>query len=115
LRCLIVDDHEPFLVSARRRLETADLHVVGVASTSAEAVRLTEELRPDVVLVDVDLGGESGFDLTRTLVATANAPAVVLISTHAKDDLEELVAESPALGFIPKARLSSAAVLELVR
>jgi CheY-like chemotaxis protein len=113
LRCLIVDDHEPFLASAKRLLETADVRVVGVASTSADAVSLTEKLRPDVVLVDVDLGSESGFDLARALVARADPPRVALISTHTEDDLADLLAENPAFRFIPKAQLSPKAVLEL--
>ena len=59
--------------------------VVGVASTSAEALRLFEELRPDVTLVDINLGGESGFELAEQLHrAGGSSPSpVILISTHA--------------------------------
>ena len=67
LRCLLVDDNEPFLEAARVLLRKQGIDVVGVASTGAEALRLADELRPDVVLVDIDLGGESGFELTRQL------------------------------------------------
>ena len=82
--------------------------VVGVATTSAEALRLEEELRPDVVLVDIRLGDESGFDLARRLSGT-----VILISTHAQSEYAEEIAASPAAGFIPKAQLSASAVLRL--
>jgi DNA-binding NarL/FixJ family response regulator len=67
LRLLIVDDSLPFLEAARAVLGREGITVVGVASTSAEAVRLVEELRPDVTLVDIDLGTDSGFDLARQL------------------------------------------------
>ena len=82
--------------------------VVGVATTSAEGLRLEEELRPDVVLVDIRLRDESGFDLARRLNTT-----VILISTHAQSEYDQEVAASPAAGFIPKAQLSASAVLRL--
>jgi DNA-binding NarL/FixJ family response regulator len=108
IRCLIVDDNEPFLGAARLLLEREGVAVVGVATTSAEALRLEGELRPDVVLVDIRLGEESGFDLARRLSGT-----VILISTHVQSEYAEEVAASPAAGFIPKARLSASEVLRL--
>jgi DNA-binding NarL/FixJ family response regulator len=82
IRCLIVDDNQPFLDAARLLLEREGVAVVGVATTSAEALRLEEELRPDVVLVDIRLGDESGFDLAQRLSGT-----VILISTLAHQNL----------------------------
>ena len=82
--------------------------VVGVATASADALRLEEELRPDVVLVDIRLGDESGFDLARRLRST-----VILISTYAQSEYAEKIAASPAAGFIPKVQLSASAVLLL--
>jgi DNA-binding NarL/FixJ family response regulator len=114
LRCLIVDDNETFLVSASRALEAQGLDVVGVASSAHDALSLVDELAPDVVLVDVDLGAESGFDLAQTLAERRSPPRVVLISTYAEDDLGELVAASAAAGFLPKSRLTAAAVIGLV-
>ena len=73
LGILIVDDNWLFLEAARDRLEREGLRVVGVAATSAEALHRAEELRPDVVLVDVMLRGESGFELARRLHCFANA------------------------------------------
>jgi CheY-like chemotaxis protein len=108
IRCLIVDDNQPFLDAARLLLERKGVPVVGVATTSAEALRLEEQLRPDVVLVDIQLGDESGFDLARRLSGT-----VVLISTHAQSEYAEEIAASRAAGFIPKAQLSASAVLRL--
>ena len=107
-RCLIVDDNQPFLDAARLLLEREGMAVVGVATTSAEALRLEQELQPDVVLVDIRLGDESGFDLARRLSAK-----VILISTNAQSEYAEEIAASPAAGFIPKAELSASAVLRL--
>ena len=82
--------------------------VVGIATTSPEALRLEDELRPDVALIDIRLGDESGFDLARRLSCT-----VILISTHARSEYADEIAASPAVGFIPKVELSASAVLRL--
>jgi DNA-binding NarL/FixJ family response regulator len=108
IRCLIVDDNRDFLDAARLLLEREGMAVVGVATTSGEALRLEKELRPDVVLVDIRLGAESGFDLARRLSGT-----VILISTDAHNEYADEIAESPAAGFIPKAQLSGLAVVRL--
>jgi DNA-binding NarL/FixJ family response regulator len=110
-RCLIVDDNHAFLEAARTLLEREGLTVAGVASTSAEAVREVETLRPDVVLVDVSLGTESGFELARRIVDDHDhAATVILISTRSEAELDDLVALSPAAGFVSKSELSADAV-----
>lgn len=110
IRCLIVDDSPVFLESARRLLESEGLGVVGTASTSAEAIALAAELEPDVVLVDVELGDENGFELARRLTASPSSPPVILISTHPEEDVADLVVSSSAAGFIAKSGLSAEAV-----
>jgi CheY-like chemotaxis protein len=116
LRCLIVDDSRRFLDAARGLLERQGITVVGFASTSAEAVRLAEELQPDVMLLDVDLGGESGFELARRLRREANTsrPRMILISTHSEEDFADLIAASPAVGFLAKSALSGGAIRALL-
>jgi CheY-like chemotaxis protein len=116
LRCLIVDDSARFLNAARRLLERQGMVVVGVASNSAEALQRAEEVRPDVTLLDIDLGGESGLELARRLHRQAHrAPApVILISTHAEQDYAELIAASPTIGFLPKTALSADAIRQLL-
>jgi DNA-binding NarL/FixJ family response regulator len=116
LRCLIVDDNESFLEIAAASLAGEDLDVLGTATTSAEALRQVAEQQPDVVLVDINLGKESGFDLARRLVERFPrlASGVVLISTRAERDFGGLIEASPAAGFVPKTRLSAEAVRELV-
>jgi DNA-binding NarL/FixJ family response regulator len=108
IRSLIVDDNQHFLDAARLLLEREGVEVVAVATTSAEALRLEEELRPDVVLVDIQLGDESGFDLAPRLRST-----VILISTYAQSEFTDKVAASAAAGFISKAQLSASAILRL--
>ena len=116
LGVLIVDDNLLFLEAARDRLEHGGLRVVGVAATSAEALRRAEELRPEVVLVDVILGSESGFELARRLAAhhQEGGPAVILISTYSAADFAGPIAKSPAAGFLPKQELSADAILRIV-
>jgi CheY-like chemotaxis protein len=111
LRCLIVDDNPTFLDAARTLLERQGVTVTGVATTTAEALRADEELRPDVVLVDVSLGEESGFELARRLVASRGREAtVIMISTTTEADLADLLAASPAAGYLSKSDLSADAI-----
>ncbi len=114
-RVLIVDDHPDMAQAVRELLASQGVVVTGVASNSAEAMRLVAEQNPDAVLVDVDLGEESGFDLAERLMpATGRVWPVVLMSAHDEGDLEDLVRRSSARGFVSKARLSADAVLELL-
>ncbi len=116
LRCLIVDDSPRFLDAARGLLERQGLMVVGVASTSAEALQQATELRPDIALLDINLGGESGFDLARRLSREDRAARtrIILISTYAEQDYTDLIAASPVLGFLPKSALSADVIRALI-
>ena len=114
MRCLLVDDNEEFLSSATRLLGSHGVEIVGCASSIDEALRLTSTLRPEVVLVDVELGDEDGFDLARRIRSQIPATHVILISSYEPDDLEELITASPALGFIPKRELGGAAIAALL-
>jgi two-component system nitrate/nitrite response regulator NarL len=113
LRCLIVDDNAGFRDAARALLEREEIEVVGVAPNAAEARSRVAELHPDVVLVDIALGAESGFDLARDL-ARDGGPTLILISTVPEADFIDLIAASPAVGFIAKSELSARAVRDLV-
>lgn len=116
ISCLIVDDNRPYLEAARVLLEREGLTVASVATTGKEALRQAKALHPDVVLVDISLGEENGFDLARQLVehGVGADATVVMISTRAEEDVADLLAESPAAGFVPKAELSAAAIRRLV-
>jgi DNA-binding NarL/FixJ family response regulator len=115
LRCLIVDDSAVFADAARDLLTCQGITVVGVAASSCEALRRFEELRPDVTLVDICLGPESGFDLAEQLHRVASPSPVILVSTHAAQDFAEMIAASPAVGFLAKSALSCDAIRNLLR
>jgi DNA-binding NarL/FixJ family response regulator len=111
LTCVIVDDNAVFLQSAADLLSRKGLDVVGVASDSAAAIRLVTARQPDVTLVDIDLGGEDGFELAQQLTDLSAEPSsVILISTYPEEDLAHLIAASPAIGFVSKTRLSARAI-----
>jgi CheY-like chemotaxis protein len=111
-----VDDSANFLDAASKLLEGQGFAVAGVATNSAEALARIRELEPDVALVDVDLNGESGFDLVWELAGTSEGPAprTILMSTHSESDFADLVAVTPVLGFISKNNLSGDAVRDVV-
>ena len=115
IRRIIVDDYQPFLKVARAKLERQGVVVVGVANNGTEALRQARELSPDVALVDISLGTESGFDVAREIYPYVGS--VILISSddhYADDDYAELIAGSPAVGFLSKATLSADAISRLV-
>jgi CheY-like chemotaxis protein len=116
MRCLIVDDNSHFIAAARGVLEREGVAVVGAASTGADALRFFEALRPDVTLVDLDLDGESGFDVAKQLHRAAGpiVSPVILISTYAAQDFAEMIEESPAAGFVAKFALSGGVIRDLV-
>ena len=112
VRCVLVDDNRDFLRAASHLLEREGISVVGVASTGAQASRACQELKPDVVLLDIDLGEETGFEVSDQLAGTAGQglPRVILISAYSTDDVEDLIADTPAVSFLAKASLSGTAV-----
>jgi CheY-like chemotaxis protein len=116
IRCLLVDDNDAFLKVASVLLQREGVTVVGVASNSAEALRQVRTLRPDVILVDIGLGDESGFDLARLLAQDeqGGSAEVILISARAETDYAELIAQSPAAGFLVKSALSAQAISRIL-
>jgi DNA-binding NarL/FixJ family response regulator len=106
VRCLLVDDNSAFIETARLLLAREGVVVAGSASSIAEALRQVSALHPDVVLVDIALGDENGFDLARRLTGMT----VIMISTRAGADYADMVADSPAAGFLSKDELSAAAI-----
>src|SRR5262249_55836416 len=91
--------------------------VVGIATTGDEAVSLMERHAPDVMLVDIDLGPESGLDLARRLVESRRGGAaarVILVSAHDEADYAHLISASPAIGLLAKSELSAPAIRRLL-
>jgi CheY-like chemotaxis protein len=112
VRCVIVDDNHDFLRVARGLLDSEGIVVVDAVSTGEQAYRACRELDPDVVLVDIDLGEETGFEVARHL--SDGQPSVILISAYSGDDFEDLIADSPAISFLPKAELSGASIRQIL-
>jgi DNA-binding NarL/FixJ family response regulator len=113
-RCLIIDDNPGYLSEARKLLQRQGMSVVGVASNRGGALAIAASDHPDVALVDVDLGPESGLDVARALATSDEPVPVILISAYAEKDLRELLDGSPAIGFLPKSVVSRAAIDRLL-
>jgi DNA-binding NarL/FixJ family response regulator len=113
-RVLIVDDHAEFRALARGLLERDGFEVVGEAVDGAETLAAVERTRPEVVLLDVQLPDVNGFEVARALREGEDAPVVVMISTRDAADFGRRLERSGARGFIPKSRLSGAALAALV-
>ena len=107
---LVVDDHPGFRECARRLLERQGYEIVGEAGDGASAIAQARRLRPGLALVDVHLPDSDGFMVADRLAALDHAPAVVLISSHDRRDLEPIVPTSAARGFVAKDELSRTAI-----
>jgi DNA-binding NarL/FixJ family response regulator len=111
---LIVDDHPSFRVTARALLEAEGFDVVGEAEDGESAIEAARRLRPDVVLLDVQLPDLDGFEVATRLTANGSSPAIVLTSSRDVTEFCGLVERSGARGFVPKAELTGAALTALI-
>ena len=116
LRCLIVDDYARYCEAARALLESEGITVVGVATSGDECAWLLRRFRPDVVLIDIYLGAESGFQLADGVASGAFGAraTVILMSIRDERDFLDLIEESPAIGFLAKRSLSAADIHTLL-
>lgn len=111
---LIVDDHPSFRASARELLEAEGFEVVGEAEDGASGLAAIHELRPDVVLLDVQLPDMNGFEVASEVTASGSAAKIVLVSSRDGSDFGPLVLDSGACGFIPKGELTGARLAALI-
>jgi DNA-binding NarL/FixJ family response regulator len=111
---LIVDDHADFRASARALLELQGFEVVGDVEDGEGALAAVERLRPDVVLLDVQLPGMDGFDVADRLAALDRPPHVVLISSRCRSAYEPRLPAAPVAGFLGKHELSGATLAALL-
>jgi two-component system response regulator AlgR len=108
---LIVDDQEPFRGAMAAVVEATDgFVVVGMATTGEESLTAAADLRPDLVLMDVNLPGIDGIEATRRLTSAGDGPVVVLLSTYDQDQLD--VAGCGAAAYVAKAALEPARLAE---
>lgn len=104
IRVVIVDDQEPFLSAARMVVELAEgFDVVGEATTGEEGIELAARLRPDLILMDVNLPGIDGLEATRQILSGDDeVPAVVVLSTYEAGVYEPRALAAGAFAFISK-------------
>jgi CheY-like chemotaxis protein len=113
-RVLIIDDNGAFRAAARQLLERRGYAVVAEAAGGVEGIRAAKEHTPDLAIVDVQLSDLDGFEVAERLRALEQAPEVILTSSLDGTDFGALVISSSALGFIPKAELSTSAIESLL-
>ena len=107
LNVVVVDDHEAFRKLARQLLEKIGYRVVGEAATAREALQTVRRLKPDLVLLDVQLPDRDGLTVAKELASSPTAPAVLLVSAREARDFGPRLASCGAIGFIAKADLSA--------
>lgn len=112
---LVVDDHQGFRANARKLLQAEGFEVVGEAVDATSGIEAARSLRPDVVLLDIQLPDFDGVRASRQMGALNGGSVIILISSRDLDDLGGALSESPARGFIPKSELSGEAIRELLR
>jgi DNA-binding NarL/FixJ family response regulator len=112
---LIVDDHATFRSFARDLLKSERFEVIEEAEDGASAIEKATSLRPDLVLLDVQLPDITGFEVAERLRAHGVSSAIVLTSSRDASSYGDQVYSSGAVGFIPKAELSGQAVRALLR
>jgi DNA-binding NarL/FixJ family response regulator len=111
---LIVDDHPGFRACARELLRSEGFEVAGEAGDAAAAAAATRELRPDIVLLDVQMPGVDGIQASREIAVLNGGTAIVLVSSRDLTDLAVAIADAPVRGFISKSELSGSAIRQLV-
>ncbi|MDQ3641130.1 MAG: response regulator [Actinomycetota bacterium] len=111
---VIVDDHAGFRRMARRMLEHAGFDVVGEAADGQSALSSVASLRPELVLLDIQLPDLNGFVVAQHLADSGAGAVVILTSSRSASDYGARVARSSAIGFITKAELSGPAVAGLL-
>jgi DNA-binding NarL/FixJ family response regulator len=111
---LVVDDHGGFRASVRELLEAEGFEVIGEATDAASGIEAARSLRPDIVLLDIQLPDFDGILASKRIADLNGRSAIVLTSSCDVADIAGALAESPARGFIPKPELSGAAIRELL-
>jgi DNA-binding NarL/FixJ family response regulator len=105
VRVLIVDDQLPFREASRMVVEMTDgFEVAGEAENGEQAIALVHDLRPDLVLMDVQMPGIDGIETTRRITSIPNPPIVVVMSTHESGDYVDVALSAGAVGFVPKSQ-----------
>lgn len=101
VRVLVVDDQEPYRRAMQAVVDaTNGFTVVGTAASGEDSIEVARKLRPQLVLMDVNLPGIDGIEATRRILADGEGPVVVLLSTYDRDDVD--LDGSGASEYVPK-------------
>ena len=111
---LIVDDHDAFRESARNLLEAEGFDVVGSVAEGGAVLGAVERLRPELVLLDIQLTDVDGFTVAEELAECAEPPRVVLISSRDASAYGARLEAAPAVGVLAKRELSGASLAALL-
>lgn len=113
VRVLIVDDQPPFREAARMVVEMTDgFEVAGEAENGEAAVAMAVELKPDLVLMDVQMPGFDGLEATRRIMKEPHPPKILVMSTHESGDYAGPAEAAGAIGFVPKSEFSMAVLAQ---
>ena len=103
IRILLVDDHKLIRVGLRNILiEQPGIEIVGEAGNGEDGVRLARELKPDVVVLDINMPGMNGVEATRKLTRLDTPPKVLIVSVHSQDPVPARLLEAGASGYLTK-------------
>ncbi len=114
VRVLVVDDHAEFRAAACRLFAMPGFEVVGEAPSGEAALEAAAVLKPDLILLDIQLPGIDGFEVAEKLAKRSPPPVVVLVSSRAEATYRRRLRQVPAAGFIAKSELTGEAVSSLV-
>jgi DNA-binding NarL/FixJ family response regulator len=114
VKVLIVDDQQPFRDAAKIVFDLLDrFDVVGEATSAEDALTLVDSLRPDLVVMDINLPGMSGVDATREVAARHDGTVVILVSTYEANALPRGASSSGALAYVHKEHLDADLIEQL--
>jgi DNA-binding NarL/FixJ family response regulator len=108
LRILIADDHEVVRRGLHALLGTqAGWEVVGEAANGPDAVKLVNQIKPDVVIMDITMPVMSGFDATRLIMETAPQTKILIFTMHDSEQMMQTALEVGARGYVLKSNAGS--------
>lgn len=108
MRVLLVDDNENFIETLAGYIKTFPaVEIVGKAGSGEEAVKLSSKLKPDLVLMDIQMPGLSGFETTRLLKSTENPPRILLLSFNSNPLYKSESIKAGADGYLEKSDINS--------
>jgi DNA-binding NarL/FixJ family response regulator len=114
VRTVLADDNRGFLDAAGRYLATQSVEVVGMASTGLETLRLLDALKPELLMLDLEMPDLDGLAVLRLVKSREPAPRVIVVTLHDHEQYRTAAARAGADGFVPK-RAFTTELVPLIR